>query len=314
MYTTTTMFIPLVAFALGYCLTQINGCLVAAVNRLLVHRKLDWLLGLLFAASSSAVLLLFISKAEISLFSMPSHVSIDASLAAGGVLLGLGALVNGACMLGSIAEIGKGNYHFTFTLLGVLIAMLLFPLSLSIGPIEIFQTHAKDTNGIKNHVFFGLFAIAFIWGLVKLIYQQKYQMFFLLGAGVFGGLLFSANPTWSYTSVLGKLICTRSVCEFSEQDVSAIMVFLGAMLGMYLKNVFCARFSFRLAIRNFLGGILMGFGAIMIPGGNDSLLLWAMPGNAIYGVAALFIAVVTIAIGVFLERNYKLLTMEKSND
>ena len=41
----------------------------------------------------------------------------------------------------------------------------------------------------------------------------------------------------------------------------------------------------------------MGCGAALIPGGNDNLLLWAIPGLTLYGVVAfgLMLAVIALA-------------------
>ena len=41
----------------------------------------------------------------------------------------------------------------------------------------------------------------------------------------------------------------------------------------------------------------MGFGAQIIPGGNDTLLLWTIPGLATYGALAYGTMIAVIAIG-----------------
>jgi uncharacterized protein len=49
------------------------------------------------------------------------------------------------------------------------------------------------------------------------------------------------------------------------------------------------------------GGLIMGCGAALVPGGNDSLLLWAIPGLTIYGALAYLFMLVTIAAGFALK-------------
>ena len=45
----------------------------------------------------------------------------------------------------------------------------------------------------------------------------------------------------------------------------------------------------------------MGCGAALVPGGNDSLLLWAIPGLTLYGTLAYFLMLATIAAGFALK-------------
>ena len=44
----------------------------------------------------------------------------------------------------------------------------------------------------------------------------------------------------------------------------------------------------------------MGAGARMIPGGNDTMMLWSIPGLAHHGVAAYRVMMLTIAAGIVL--------------
>ncbi len=40
----------------------------------------------------------------------------------------------------------------------------------------------------------------------------------------------------------------------------------------------------------------MGIGASGVPGGNDTLLMWTIPGLALYGAVAYLVMIATIAI------------------
>lgn len=53
---------------------------------------------------------------------------------AGGVLLGLGALLNGGCYLGSITYLGSGNSNFLFTLVGIALSLRLADPSSGLYP------------------------------------------------------------------------------------------------------------------------------------------------------------------------------------
>ena len=48
-------------------------------------------------------------------------------------------------------------------------------------------------------------------------------------------------------------------------------------------------------MRCLAGGMLMGLAAKLIPGGSDMLLLWSIPGLALYGAVAYLIMLATLA-------------------
>ena len=49
----------------------------------------------------------------------------------------------------------------------------------------------------------------------------------------------------------------------------------------------------------------MGIGAAQVPGGNDLLLLWAIPGLTIYGVLAYGSMLLLIAAGLLLGKRWR---------
>ena len=57
-------------------------------------------------------------------------------------------------------------------------------------------------------------------------------------------------------------------------------------------------------VRRFAGGTIMGLGAALVPGGNDTLLLWAIPGLTIYGVLAYGSMLVAIGAGLALGARF----------
>jgi Sulphur transport len=77
---------------------------------------------------------------------------------------------------------------------------------------------------------------------------------------------------------------------------SALMLFAGATLGALLQHRWrLAPLEPLRAARCLAGGFVMGWGAHLVPGGNDMLLLWAIPGLALYGLLAYLVMLVTVA-------------------
>ena len=70
-------------------------------------------------------------------------------------------------------------------------------------------------------------------------------------------------------------------------SLSALTLFAGAIGEAALAGRFnMQRPNLQRALRCLAGGAVMGLGAALVPGGNDNLLLWAIPGLTGYGVVA----------------------------
>jgi len=56
------------------------------------------------------------------------------------------------------------------------------------------------------------------------------------------------------------------------------------------------------ALRCLVGGAVMAYGASRIPGGNDALLLWSIPGLTLYGFAAYVVLLLTLIVALWAGR------------
>jgi uncharacterized protein len=101
------------------------------------------------------------------------------------------------------------------------------------------------------------------------------------------GLLNTQHPGWSYSKPVNAL-ATGELHQLSlPLAMSSLATFAGAISSSLLAGGFrWARFSALRLLRCLLGGTLMAGAAAMVPGGNDTLLLWAIPGLALYGLVA----------------------------
>ena len=95
---------------IGFASQRGGTCMVAAVDEVVSHGRFDRLLALAEAAAWVAVGLFAASRLGFSL-SMPAGYSATLLSVAGGALLGAGALINGACAVGTIARLGRGATH-----------------------------------------------------------------------------------------------------------------------------------------------------------------------------------------------------------
>ena len=66
--------------------------------------------------------------------------------------------------------------------------------------------------------------------------------------------------------------------NFNERIILAIALFLGAFIGGQTKDDFAwSKPSIKLIIRCLIGGAMMAWGSLLIPGSNDGILLIGMP-------------------------------------
>jgi toxin CptA len=82
---------------------------------------------------------------------------------------------------------------------------------------------------------------------------------------------------WAYTDVLAEL--ARGMAHgVAARTVLLVCLFIGAIVGgwtagrLRLTRIRVAAFA-----RCLIGGVLMGWGSLLIPGGNDGLILVGMP-------------------------------------
>ena len=295
--------LPMLAALLGFALARSNSCTVEATAQLIEERKLDFLAGLLLAAASAGLVLAALALADPDDPSLPMHFQPGWAPLAGGAVMGLGALVNGRCMLGSITVLGRGNLNYLFTLAGMAAALLATPRIYRL-PV------AGDGTGMASFgelpplsVLLATMALVLIIGGSRLWRGERGSTFYLVLAGISGAALFAANPQWSYLAAIDRAVRGEVLGEMAEYDVAAVALFAGATLSAWLRDRFdLAMVAPGQAFACFVGGAAMAVGALIIPGGNDTLLLWTIPGLAGYGLIAYAAMIAVIAVGLVVRR------------
>lgn len=308
----TAWITPVAGLLLGFFLVRANSCSVASTRRLIIERRADWLLGLLVAISWAGLVLLgFAFLTPINL-RFPADMPITLSLVAGSVVLGVGAMLNKGCFLGSVSQLCRGNLNYVLTLAGIALALGVFTYSTD-GADATRGRSAAEAIAAVHLTWFGclaalLFAIMIVFSLIKLHRRRTMTMMALIVVGISGGVIYAFNPDWSYTSVLDRALHGQLTPRTWLLEIGAVSMFGGAVLSSVLGSKLTIILpSWRAAAGCLAGGFLMGVGARMIPGGNDTLMLWSIPGLASHGVAAYLIMMLTIAAG------FGLMNLVKSN-
>lgn len=288
---------PVAAFILGAALARANSCTVASAQRLVFERRADWLLGLGIAIAWAGLTLTIIGMALPQIVLLPAQLPVTRQIVAGGVLLGLGAAINQGCFLGSVARLGRGDVVYGFTLVGIGLAMAFATQLLATlpaqGPVAENASALRPAHELLWPAAFFLPLAAF--GLWRWLKRRRQPVLALIVVGVAGGTVYACNPDWSYSSGLYRLATRGLQPGTLNTDAGAIAVLSGVIVSALIGRSFAlSKPKVAGATSRLMGGFIMGSGALLVPGGNDTLMLWAIPGQTFYGLTAYLVMIATI--------------------
>ena len=154
----------------------------------------------------------------------------------------------------------------------------------------ILELYSFSASGISDNTFKG-----------PLFFKNlKYSVFSLL-IGLTGGGLYLLYGNWTYTSILKDLILTIEK-PYDHFKLFYLYLFLAVFLWMLISAIIKKSIKIKFKSEsNFtahiIGGILMGAGVVLIPGGNDILILNSLPGLSFHAFPAfcsILVGIVTI--------------------
>jgi toxin CptA len=307
----------LCAGLMGYAIQRGATCTVAAVDEIVSEHSFRRLLSL-FEAALWVAGGLIVAQALHPLPKLPVGYAVSAWTVIGGTLLGLGAFVNGACVFGAIARFGSGEWAYIVTPIGFFVGCLTVAL-----PFAMPMPHALDRGSpvLQAPAWVALLFVAFaLWRIVRpwlgaggrSISQRWHEaiarrVWSPHAATVIIGLTFAAMLLlvggWTYTDVLAELARGMSA-SVGARGLLALALLLGAAFGGWTAGRFrSTRISVPQLLRCFAGGVLMGWGSLLLPGGNDVVILVGMPLAWPYAWIAFLTMGVTVAAAQMLWRS-----------
>lgn len=293
------------AAIMGYAIQRGSTCIVAAVDELITKRRANRFMSLAEAAAwvTAGALLWQMLGRHVAL---PIGYPASLSTAAGGLLLGIGALVTRACAFGAIARIGSGEWIYLLTPIGFFIGCVtLWPL---IGHFPPMHVASPVFNAGWLLVPFAFFVS---WRLIEALRAGRSGMFAAhvwhphratTVIGIAFAISLIAIGPWAYTSALAAIAQGQKANMFDKLLLLAIML-AGALAGGRTSGrLRWHRPTLEVAIRCVAGGALMGWGTLLIPGGNDELLLVGIPLLQPYAWLAVTSMALAIGVGQIAER------------
>jgi toxin CptA len=284
------------AMLMGFAIQRGATCAVAAVDEVIAQRRFRRLASLLEAAIWVAGGLVVATVLHAMPPVPPGHAAGTWTLL-GGVLLGLGAWINGGCAFGAVARLGSGEWAYALTPLGFYAGCVAADAWLGRPAID--QALAQPSPVIAA-------APWLVWPFIAFAAWRAACVLRALRAPAAGAqartgaLALRAAHVWephAATTVIGlafvALLLLVGAWAYTDAlaDLALGMWASGpARLGLFAALLAGALISGRAAgswrhvaptpaqvARCMAGGALMGWGTLLVPGGNDGLVLVGMP-------------------------------------
>lgn len=322
----------LVAFGcaalMGLAVQRGGTCAVAAVEEVVVRRDTRRFRALVEAACWSAgllatALLVLGHAVPVRAFGVTEWTVV------GGVLLGVGAWINGACVFGSVAAVGGGDWAYVFFPVGFLLGCVSFAaLATGVGPVGAlpqvlpaiprFQQYAPVVAGL-----FGCWALVRAWHLWAVLFRREggnatdrapfdvlrgewplhvgtivVAVAFVLMALAFGH--------WVYTDALAELARGQTSLGDVRVGLFGAMLFGSLVGGISLRKWCPVALTANAVGKCLLGGWVMAFGFLLVPGANDSIILLGLPTLQPHAWLSMVVMCLTIAGLIVLKRRWQM--------
>lgn len=280
---------------LGFAAHRASICTVKAVAEIITTRRAYMLVSF----GKTIVWILLVTVALTSLMPATGNHGWKLSVyaLAGGSIFGMGAVVNGGCAFSTLTRLAAGQLAMIFTLTGFCLGVA-GHATLTSQRIVSAPEPTETLLQLPVPWRIALVLVLALWAARELfalwrkrpadrsiaasIFADRYRLSTAaLVMGASNAVLYVAYGNWTYTSVLGRGVGQALGAGGPVTTISWALA--GApLVGMFLSAWLAKRFRLdwrpsRRWMFSLIGGLLMGLGAAMVPGGNDVLLLNGIP-------------------------------------
>ncbi|WOH38015.1 YeeE/YedE thiosulfate transporter family protein [Thalassotalea fonticola] len=224
----------------------------------------------------------------------------------GGVVFGLGTALNHGCGVSTLSKLARGDLKMIVTILGWLVGWsVLYYWQPQIELIAV-----KHNSTIVNGSLIILSLAILVWSLFG-DNKRKRLWFSMLGIGLLAGFLFLYERHWTPSGLLHHVIDT--LLHENQQawpKLERYILFIALISGMFLAAWRSKKFelqgiSLTAVATHLFAGSLMGLGAALAMGGNDSQLLISLPSFSPAGFVSVLGMLVGIRLGLFVHKLMK---------
>lgn len=287
---------------IGYLAQFIGLCMVRGVNEL-KKGKPEFLIAILFSGVLSWVAMVFTSFTDI-----PTNLKsfeVNVWFALGGLLFGFGTAFNQGCGVSTLGKLSRGDSKMIFTILGWLFGWSI--LAKWNPPIN----HNKFiiSSDITIGILITLSIALMVWAFFGDKERRKLWLT-MMAIGLIGGFVFLFDPKWPPSGLLHKISHAMANSESNLwPPKDSYLLFIALLIGMLSANLYTKKFEviksgWKGWAIHITAGTLMGIGASLALGGNDTQLLLALPTFSPAGVIAVFSMLVGIWVGLFVREKF----------
>lgn len=304
------------AILLGFSAHRASICTVRATAEVLSTGSVR-----MFSSFGKTVIWVFIVSIPVFLL-FPAHASrvdgwaVSRMAMLGGFLFGVGAALNGGCAFSTIGRLCEGKMRMLLTLVGFLGGVGQSLILMTDGQMSA-VARASPLINLTGMPIVGVLAICSGWALWELfrlwrtrprqlgwrarIRSRHYRLStaaFLMG--VSNAFLYLVYGSWNYTAIvrdwMGGIFGIGVVPAVALWGL-LISVIAGMIISAWERGDFGLEWRPNLSWSlNLSGGLLMGLGSAIIPGGNDVLILHQIPTLSPHTLVAYPALIVGIAV------------------
>jgi uncharacterized membrane protein YedE/YeeE len=304
----------ILAGILGFAAHRASVCTVRAVAEMTHSRT-----GYMLASIGKSAMWVFAITIPVFLLMPQTATSVTGwqltfTAILGGLLFGIGSGVNGACAYATMARMVDGEVGMMLTVAGFVVGVIIFILLVGSSVVQ----RPQPAPGLVPQMLWvapiiggflllwAIYELARLWRtrpegstLRSLILAPQYRLSTAaLLIGLASGTIFLVFGSPGYTTTLQQVIegyfGTRPPPAYGRWIVLGAVVF-GMLASTWQRKSFRIDWRPRWSwLRNIFGGILMGLGTALLPGGNDALVLYGIPSmspHALPAYAALILGI-----------------------
>lgn len=272
-------------FTAGYATQRGSVCAVAAIHQIVSEHRSSQLLGLLFCAASALAAMVMAGLVGIEVINRHQDLPIGLTTIAGGMVFALGAHINGKCAFGTVAALGAGDLAYAATIMGFLVGVGVMFAGGVTHPWDLVGRVSSPLLALNAAVAAAL-ALVLVFGLATVLWHRGGRttrpggwssLKAMAVIGLVNATLLMLAQDWPYTRLLIDLVGAHAEAIPRRTVMTAIFV-LGSVAGALAAGHFTWQFGAPSRwLRTTLGGFVMGMGAVLIPGGNDAMLMVGVP-------------------------------------
>ncbi|MGF1734522.1 YeeE/YedE thiosulfate transporter family protein [Photobacterium satsumensis] len=301
----------LLAILVGYLAQRTGLCMVRGVHELIARRP-AFLLAILCCGFWYWLIVPFTGKEWVPFLSTRFDGTFHFLL--GGLLFGLGAALNKGCSISTISKLASGHFYMLATIFGWIAGWLLLPTltpPISYQPLDAIHTPILP-------ILIPLLLMLFIT-VIQTSTERRMLMFGVMFFGITASLLSLIEPQWSPSQLLKDI--SYSFYHHNSENWPALdryFIITGLVAGMAIgskSRLPLSDFQFRVKqlLAHLFAGTIMGLGASLALGGNDSQLLIALPAFSPSGAVAILFIIIGIATGLAIRKVYKRITHKEKH-